>query len=246
MPRLRRYQVPMETLPALVERLPELFAPLDLVGLAIMLGCVWGMTLLIERANPARPSVSMLMNGYRAEWMKELAHRDVRIMDAQLLNTLRGGTAFFASTCLISIGGVAALIGQADRLVILLGDLGGAPVASATPVWEAKLMVILLMLINAFLKFVWAHRLFAYCAVMMGAMPAPGAEGLNAAIARSVELNSAAARSFNRGLRMIYFALAALGWFLGAFFLIFATLATAAMLYRREFLSRSRAALMPR
>ncbi len=234
----------METLPALVDRLPQLFTALDLAALAVFAAASVAMTLLIEQSSDARPSVSRLMDRARRDWIEEIARREIRIMDAQLLTTLRSGAAFFASTCLIAIGGVAALIGQAERLLGLVRDLGAEASAATQPVWEAKLLLILLMLVNAFLKFVWSHRLFAYCAVLMGAMPPPGGAGMEAAIARAAELHRAAARSFNRGLRALYFALALLAWFLGPVPLMVASLATASMLYRREFLSRSRRALM--
>lgn len=238
------YQSPMDTVPAMATRLAQLFTILDLAALGVVIGLSWAMTLLIERAPSSRPSVSLLMSRYRERWVREIAGRDPRIMDAQLLASLRSGTSFFASTCLIAIGGVAALIGQADRLVTLLADLGGERVSPEAPVWEAKLLFMLLLLVNAFLKFVWAHRLFGYCAVLLGAMPPPGAPDMEGAIRRTVALNTAAARSFNRGVRSIYFALAALAWFLGPVAMIAATVATAGMLYRREFLSKSRAALI--
>lgn len=236
----------METLPALATRAMQLFEPLDMLAVVVLLLLPLAMTWLIEMASERRPSVTVLMAHYREDWIREIAAREVRIMDAQLLTSLRGGAAFFASTCLISIGGVAALIGQADQLVSLLSDLGGELVASEAPVWEAKLLIVLLLLVNGFLKFVWSHRLFGYCAVMLGSMPPTGAAGLEAAIQRTMALNTAAARSFNRGLRTLYFSLASLAWFLGPVPLIVATVATAAMLYRREFLSRSRVALLAR
>ncbi len=233
----------METLPALAAALPGLFDAADLAALLVFAAATLATTAAIERSGPRRPSVSRLMDGYRRAWLEEMARREVRIMDAQLLTTLRSGAAFFASTCLIAIGGVAALIGQAEQVVAVARDLG-AEGATRAPVWEAKLLVILLLLVNAFLKFVWSHRLFGYLAVLMGAMPAAESAGLGPAIERADQTHRAAARSFNRGLRAIYFAVATLAWFLGPLAWIAATLLTTAMLVRREFLSRSRRALM--
>jgi len=235
----------METLPALAERLPRLFGPLDLAALAVFALVSLAMTLAIESAALPRPSTSRLMEGYRRRWMEELAGREARIFDATLLTTLRGGAGFFASASLVMIGAVAAVLGQAERLLGVVRDLAAVE-ADILPVWEAKLLVLLILLVNAFLKFVWSHRLFGYCAVLMGAMPAPGAEGSGPAVDRAAQLNRSAARSFNRGLRALYFALAALAWFLGALPFIAATLLTAVMLARREFFSESRRALLPR
>ena len=64
---------------------------------------------------------------------------------------------------------------------------------------------------------------------------------------QAAEINITAARSFNRGLRATYFSLAGLAWLawlVGAEALILATVITLAVLYRREFISRSRRILM--
>ncbi len=61
---------------------------------------------------------------------------------------------------------------------------------------------------------------------------------------QSAELNITAARSFNRGLRSIYFALGVTAWLLGPVALMIATGITLFVLWRREFASKSRAALM--
>jgi uncharacterized membrane protein len=58
--------------------------------------------------------------------------------------------------------------------------------------------------------------------------------------AQAAEVNITAARSFNRGLRSIYYALGSLGWLLGPWVLIGATLAASAVMLRREFTSTSR------
>lgn len=229
------------------DTLLTLFTPWDLAALALLIFCQVGMTYLIERQDDRNPSFSVLMGRHRAQWMREVAARDVRIVDAQLVASLRAGTAFFASTVLIAVGGLAALIGQADQLVSLSRDLGASPVVvEAEAVWEAKLVVALVILVNAFLKFVWSNRLFGYVTVLVGAMPPCGGDKseLEAYAARSTALNQAAARSFNRGLRGVYFTIALMAWFVGPLFLAIATLATSAMLYRREFLSISRQAML--
>ena len=47
--------------------------------------------------------------------MRQLITREPRIFDATLLNALRQGTSFFASTCMIAIGGLLAVIGNTGR-----------------------------------------------------------------------------------------------------------------------------------
>lgn len=54
-----------------------------------------------------KPSVSVLMKRYRREWMRQFIERDPRIFDGNILSSLREGTAFFASACMIATGGHA-------------------------------------------------------------------------------------------------------------------------------------------
>ena len=220
-----------------------LFSTLDRVAVAILL-LVWvASTQLIEHPPRTRPSVSALMADYRREWMKHFVSRDPRIFDSQIIGNLRQGTAFFASASMIAIGGGLALIGNADLLRGVAEDLtfDRAP----TFVWEVKLMLMLVFATNAFLKFVWSHRLFGYCAVLMAAVPNDPQDPLAMPrAAKAGEINVTAARGYNRGLRSVYFGIAAAAWLLGGAALILAALFTALVILRREFASESRRFLL--
>lgn len=226
----------------LIDRL-ALFTPLDAAALALWLSA-WAITgWLIEHPPAGRPSVSVLMTRFRRDWMRELAARESRIFDSNILSTLRQGTTFFASASMLIIGGGLALIGNTERLLGIAEDL--TLDAASAVVWEFKIMALLLIVANAFLKFVWSHRLFGYCAVIMAAVPNDGTS--DAALARAdqaAEININAARSFNRGMRSLYFALGGLAWLLGAAPLIAATGMTVFVLWGREFGSKSRVTLM--
>lgn len=220
----------------------HLFTYWDLAGLILLLMAWLGIGLLIEYPGK-RASVSSLTGRYRRDWMEQMITRDPRIFDSQILGILRQGTAFFASACMIAIGGGLALIGNAERLAGLAEDLTleREPII----VWEVKLLVIILLVVNGFLKFVWSHRLFGYCAVIMAAVPNdPEHPAAHPRAMKAADLNITAARAYNRGLRSIYFAMAATAWLLGALPLILAVSFTLAVLYRREFASQSRAALL--
>ncbi|MBL1438113.1 MAG: DUF599 domain-containing protein [Rhodobacteraceae bacterium] len=197
----------------------------------------------IEREGPRRSTHSLIAD-YRARWMQEMLHRDNRMLDANILATLRQGAAFFTSASMIGIGGSVALLGKAGTLQALATDLS-VELSAPKVVWEAKLMLVVGLMASAFLKFVWSHRLFGYCAVVMASVPIdPKHPDAQRYAEKSAKLNTYAARSFNRGLRTMYFALAALAWLLGAWAMIGATVLTLAVLYRREFNSQSRAALV--
>ncbi|MGC9419598.1 MAG: DUF599 domain-containing protein [Rhodovulum sp.] len=219
------------------------FTPLDAAALATWVAAWVGIGWRIEHPSAARPSVSVLMTRYRRAWMRHLVTRQPRIFDANILSTLRQGTTFFASASMIIIGGGLALIGNTERLLGLAEDLTLDTAPSV--VWELKILAILLFVANAFLKFVWSHRLFGYCAVIMAAVPNdPADPDALPRAAQAAEINITAARSFNRGMRSLYFALAGLAWLLGAGPLILSAALTVWVLWRREFASNSRRALM--
>ncbi len=219
-----------------------LFAPLDFAALATLVLLWLFIGWRIE--NPgANPSVSRLMGQYRRDWMVQMITRQPRIFDAQTLSTLRQGTSFFASATMIAIGGSLALIGNSDRLTGLANQL--TLESDPTFVWEVKVLLITAFLTNAFLKFVWSHRLFGYCAVLMAATPNDPEDPLaHTRAAQAGEINIFAARSFNRGLRSVYFSLGSAAWMIGASALILAAAITFAVLWRREFASKSRQVLM--
>ncbi len=205
-----------------------------LVGIFLV---VWqGLSWWIEHPSAKRPSVSVLMSEYRREWMKVLVTRVPRIFDAQVLTSLRQGTSFFASTCLLAMGGLLALIGNVDPLRVVTEGI--AHTDSPDMVLQLKLLLVLFFLSNAFLKFVWSNRVFGYCGVMMGAVPNDPDDPRAYPLAnKAAELNIRAALNFNRGLRSMYFALGAVAWLAGPIFLAIAIILTAWLVWTREFAS---------
>jgi len=219
------------------------FTLLDAVGVIVLLLSWFLIGQMVDRPPEKRPSVSQIMAGYRRVWMRNHVTREPRVFDAILLTTLRNSTTFFASGCMLAIGGTVALMGNTAPLEDLAQDLALAEVPRA--VLEVKLVVTILLLAKAFFNFVWSHRLFGYCAVVMAAVPNDQQSELAYhRAAQSAELNILASRSFNRGLRTIYFTLAAVTWLLGAVPLILASIAVFFLVWRREFSSQSRQVLL--
>ncbi|WP_306047726.1 DUF599 domain-containing protein [Nioella sp. MMSF_3534] len=221
-----------------------LFTPLDALAVALIfaLWLVLGRVIESDRLN--RPSVTILMIEYRRDWMREMVTREPRIFDAAILSSLRQGTNFLASASMIALGGLLALIGNADRLLGVAEDLtlGGTP----TLVVEVKLMATGIFLLYAFLKFVWSNRLFGYCAVLMAAVPNDPEDPRTLPRAmQAAEVNIRAAFNFNRGLRALYFSLGSLAWLLGPAALIAGTAVVGYMIWSREFASHSRRILLP-
>jgi uncharacterized membrane protein len=222
-------------------------AAIPLLDLAFLCCLVLGWLVsgwLSEHPPASAPSVSHLMEEYRRDWMKTFVTRQPRIFDATLIDSLRQGTAFFASACMIAIGGGVALIGNAAAVQRLTDEL---PLTGPGPEVAVKMLPVIGLLANALLKFVWAHRLFGYCSILMAAVPNDPADPLAFHRAgQAAEINITAARSFNRGLRSIYFALAALGWLVGPWGLLLGTVLATGILLRREFASVSRQVMLKR
>lgn len=220
-----------------------LFSYLDYGSLAFIVIAWILIGWLVEHPPASRVSTSRLMSHHRREWMRQMITREPRIFDAQIMASLRQGTAFFASTAVLALGGVLAVLGNAESLTMLASDL----IQSEAPrfVWEFKLVVVLFFLLNAFLKFVWSNRLFGYVSVLMGAMPNDASDPLCEVRAdQAGEISVLAAMSFNRGLRSTYFALAATAWLAGPYLLIASTILTLGVISRREFASRARGVLL--
>ena len=221
----------------------DALGPLDWLALALFLASWAGFTLFADWSRWHAQSVAAAMAKYRRLWLLAMLERDNRMLDAGIMSNLLNGAAFFGSTALLAIGALAAGLGAADTAVDVLSDL---PLAGeVTPaLWEAKVLVLLLIFVYAFFKFAWAYRLFSYCAVLIGTAPVDPADsqGRPAAL-RAARINTIGARHFNHGQRSFYFALAALAWFIHALLFMAATLWVLNILHRREFRSETRRVL---
>jgi len=219
------------------------FTAIDYFAIGFILISWLGLSLAIEHSPKSFPSVSRLMASHRRAWMVQMVSREPRIFDSQTLSSLRQGTAFFMSACMLAFGGGLTLIASTDKIQGVMSDLSTASVPAI--IWDVKILFILLFLVNGFLKFVWSHRLLSYCHILMGTVPNdPDHKDALPLAAKAAELNISAGRSYNRGLRSVYFAIAACAWFFGSIALIAATLITLIVMIRREFASHSRKVLL--
>ena len=218
------------------------FTALDSAAFLLLVLAWLSTGFLAEHPPSWRPSVSHLMKDYRRRWMVEFLTREPRIFDISLIDSLRQSAAFFISGAMIAIGGGVAMIGNTTTLQGLAQDL---TLSAETAQLRIKLIVVVAFMGNALLKFVWSHRLFGYCAIMMAAIPNDYTHPMARPRAdQPAEIIITAARSFNRGLNGIYFALAGLAWLVGPKALVWAVILTTAVLIRREFASHSRAVMM--
>ncbi|MEM6670397.1 MAG: DUF599 domain-containing protein [Pseudomonadota bacterium] len=211
----------------------------------VLIGASLGVTWYIEYGPRRAETVSALMDQRRVDWMRRMRERDMRIFDAALLGSLQNGSAFFASAALLAIGGGVAMLGQVEKLAMIAKDLP-IGLSQDRAVWEIKLLVLVAWLAVAFLKFAWAHRLYSYVIILMGATPNLGEKTEDNAADQAARVAKLAGLSFNRGLRALYFALAGLAWMLGPLPLLIATALVVRLIHRREFRSKTQETLATR
>lgn len=204
--------------------------------------------LAVEGRLFSRKSLTAAMNRQREAWMGTMARRELRMIDTSIMIGLQQGTAFFASTSLIALGGSLALLQQSDRVLVVLADL---PLVAqpARGVFEMKVLGLALLLAYSFFKFAWSYRLFNYCSILIGAVPIRRDEVGNdreteLAVWRAARMNILAGKHFNSGLRGILFSIGYLGWFVGPELFAIATLLVLGVLVRRQFFSAARQAVL--
>jgi len=221
------------------------FSTVDVLALLWFLGAWIGYSFVIERTPRGRTGLNSLMHHYRGLWMERMLARDMRMMDGQVIASLQNGTAFFASTSLIALGGAVTLFHSSeDMLTVVAAMPFGAPVTHVQ--WEMKVVGLMIVFVYAFFKFAWSYRLYNYVAIMVGGAP-PAAERdtpeAKAYAETTATVITDAGRHFNRGQRAFFFALGYLGWFLGPLPLIATTAGILVVMWRRQFASESRAAV---
>jgi len=217
----------------------------DIAALCMFVAAWLGYHILLETSGHGGRSLNRRMNRERDAWMDNMLNRENRIVDSSLLASLQNGTAFFASTSLIAVGGSLALLRGPDDLMRLASDLdlGGSQTRGTA---ELKALGLAIIFVYAFFKFAWSYRVFNYAAILLGAVPTRDQAGTPqalAAAARASAMITVAGRHFNRGQRAFFFALAYLGWFASPYALMASTAAAFYVMWRRQLRSEALEAL---
>ena len=197
------------------------------------------------RARRAGHGLYAQMASHRMAWMTNMSGREVRIVDTAIISSLQNGTAFFASTSLIAIGGAVTLLRAADDVLKVFSDLPFAPVTTRG-MWELKVIALAAIFGYAFFKFAWAYRLFNYAAILIGATPPASSsdkQALRLAAMRAGRMSVVAGDHFAAGQRALFFSFAYLGWFLGAYVFIATTAIITYVVWARQFASSALGAL---
>jgi uncharacterized membrane protein len=212
---------------------------LDGGALAFFLAAWWLLGWLIDLSPWHKHTLSAAMKAQRREWMHQMASRQVRLVDANIITGLQQATSFFASTALLAVGAGFGLLTAADTIIDAF-EQSVVHVEVDRAAFYMKTAGLMALYAYAFFKFGWAYRLFNYSAVMLAATPEADQPGAEEAAGGVADMNIAAAAQFTHGLRAFFLAIAVLAWFISAWAFAAATIVIAAALANRQFNSRAR------
>jgi uncharacterized membrane protein len=185
-------------------------------------------------------SLSRSLRQHREAWAMRLLRRDMRMTDASLLANQERVVGFFASTTLLLMAAVLTALTISEQIAELTSHI---PLASRqeTGQIEAKLSLLLLILIYAFFKVTWSLRQYGFAAVVIGGAPDPGEElskEQRTVFAQNLaKIMDCAGHDNNSCLRAYYFALSVVCWLSGMVPFLIASTLTVFVLYNREFRS---------
>jgi len=217
----------------------------DWVALAIFFVGWAGYVHFARVRSATRPSILAATNAVRRQWMLQSTYRDVRVVDGVVIQNLSSSPSFFASTTILIIGSLLAVLGASDRAGELVRDIPFAARTSAL-VFDLKLILLLGIFVYAFFRFTWSMRQYTFGALLVASAPeaeqflARGAEGEAARITfadRAGSMVAMAAETFNDGLRAYYLSFAAMAWLFSPMAMVLATAGVVYILYQREFRS---------
>jgi len=196
--------------------------------------------LLSQAIGTQRPSMSSLMARQRQRWVQNAVRRDTPI-DGILTGNIMSAVSFFASTSVLLILAMFAVIGQLNDLLPTIRSLGWGSVYTDFD-YQAHFVVMLVMTVMAFLSFTLSLRHFNHFCILLGA--ADHATDADPAEVRAMsDLNAQGARHFNSGIRAYYFSLANVGWFISSTVGIIMAVGTIGFIIYREYFSAARGAI---
>jgi uncharacterized membrane protein len=209
------------------------------LAFGVFIACWLGYALFYERWISGRPSLLSMLFQYRHQWMREMLKREARIVDTAAIANLMQPCTFFASTTILILGGVMALMAAPDGLIAAIADLPFSDKHTMRLLWEIKIFTLIGVFAYAFFKFTWAMRQYSTCTVLV--VSAPHRETAEIDYERHVtaaaRVASLAGENFNLGVRAYYFSLPVMCWFLSAWAFVIASLWITYVMYQREFSS---------
>ncbi len=194
-----------------------------------------------KKQSLTEASVLAATNRERRRWMLQMTHREVRVIDGVVVQSLSTSPSFFASTTILIIGGLLAVLGASEKATELVRELPFAARTSAL-VFDLKLVLLAAIFVYAFFRFTWSMRQYTFGALLVASAPDASQfenDGLSreAFAERAGRVVGLAAETFNDGLRAYYLAFAAVSWFFSPWIFMLGTATVIYILYQREFRS---------
>ena len=224
----------------MIELGPISLSPLNVVALVVFAMC-WLfyqplLNLLGRRGGAAINSDLMVVCG---AWMHNMAKRDGRFMDGQLLAQTLSSSSFFASSNLILIAAAASVLFGGQTSFRNVSSLEVIKTSSRL-LFQAQIGLVVLALARGLLDFIWGIRQLNYVLAAIGAIPEHADDETNHAYGdAAARILNPALHSVNSGVRGYYFALAAAAWLFGPIAFILATLGATSLLIWRQRRSQS-------
>ena len=224
----------MDTAQSVIRLLPWL----DWVALLLFFAGWGGYVWFARHLADQRPSLLASTNRIRRDWMLQVTHREVRVVDGVLLQNMSSSPSFFASTTILIIGGLLAVMGSNSASQVV-NEIPFA-VRTSSLVFDMKVALMLAIFVYAFFRFTWSMRQYTFGALMVASAPeewqfAEQQLSREAFAERAGRVVGLAAATVNDGLRAGYFAFAAMGWFGSPVLFALATGGVIYVLYQREF-----------
>lgn len=189
---------------------------------------------MLRRLSRGPGAINTNMTVVRRAWMGNMATRELKLVDSQLMGHVINSASFFASSNMIIIAAAAGVLFGGDKTI---SGVLNAPLVEHAPRWlfEIKLGLVVVALARGLLDFIWSLRQMNYCLAAIGATPEYSDMETRAAFGRATaKLLNPAVTSFNAGVRGYYFALAAAAWLAGPIPFAVATLGAMTLLVWRQ------------
>ena len=210
-------------------------SPIDIAALVVFLTAWLFYQPMLKRLSRRGGMINTDMTVLRLRWMANMAARENRFIDSQLMGHVLNSASFFASTNLIVIAAAAGALFKSNDTYRTVARLA---VTDTGPPWlfQVKLALVVAALTRGLLDLIWAIRQMNYTLAAIGAAPPPSSPpALIREYGEAVtQVINPALSSFNNGVRGYYFALSAAAWLLGPWAMIAAVAGAVLLLFRRQ------------
>lgn len=206
---------------------------LDWAALVLFFICWLGYGPLLKLLARGSGSLNDDMLTVRQAWMTAMTHREIRLLDSQLLGHSINSGSFFASSNLLLIAAVGGILFGGQGALEGFASVGAEDVP--IQLLESKLALVLVCLARGLLDFIWSIRQMNYALALIGAAPEVHSEHDKVAFGQATaDVLNPALSAFSQGVRGYYFALAAAAWLFGPLWLALGVASAFSLLVWRQ------------